>query len=111
VPGGAVAQNIDPETLNENDITTTMKAVFAHVDRYVADGNIVLVAYDGPPKTAAQLNARAATLQSAYRFRYPLAAMIAQRRADVHPPGGRILTDDFAPVEYEQGIRRDNRPR
>ncbi len=109
-PGGAMAQNIDPETLSENDITATMKAVFAHVDRYAADGNVVLVGYDGPPKTNVQLNARATALQNAYHLRYPLAAMIAQRRADVHPPG-RVLTDDFAPVEYEQGINRDNRRR
>jgi len=110
VPGGAMAQNIDPETLSENDITATMKAVFAHVDRYAADGNVVLVGYDGAPKTNVQLNARAAALQSAYHLRYPLAPMIAQRRADVHPPG-RVLTDDFAPVEYEQGINRDNQRR
>lgn len=110
-PGGAVAQNIDPETLSETDITTTMKAVFAHVDRYAADGNVVLVAYDGAPKTTAQLNARATALQNAYHLRYALGPMIAQRRPDVHPAGGRVLTDDFAPVEYEQGINRDNQRR
>jgi spermidine synthase len=110
-PNGAVAQNIDPETLNEADITTTMKAVFQHVDRYAADGNVVLVAYNGAPKTNAQLQARANALQSAYHLRYPLGPMLSQRRGDVHPAGGRVLTDDFAPVEYEQGINRDNQRR
>lgn len=109
-PGGAMAQNIDPGTLNEADITATLKAAFQHVDRYDADGNIVLVAYDGAAKTAAQLNARAAQLQTSYQLRYPLAPMIAGRRADVSSRG-RVLTDDFAPVEYQAAINRGNQRR
>src|SRR5262249_14507295 len=58
-PGGVVAQNIDPETLNTPDVVATMKAAFQHVDFYLAAENIVLVAYDGPAKTTAQLSARA----------------------------------------------------
>jgi len=125
-PGGVVAQNIDPETLNTPDVVATMKASFQHVDFYLAEENIVLVAYDGPAKTAAQLNARATALQNAYHLRYPISAMLTHRHADVAPGRplqtllanlpvriqtsgpGRVLTDDFAPVEYQSAITRNN---
>lgn len=110
-PGGCMAQNISPDVLSLPDITATLKAVFQHVDRYSADGNIVLIAYDGPAKTAAQLNARAAAVRVARPLRYPLAPMIAQRQADVPAGRGRVLTDDFAPVEYQGAVSRGNQRR
>lgn len=110
-PGGAVVQNISPDVLSLPDVTATLKAVFAHVDRYNADGNIVLVAYDGEAKTNAQLNARAAALRTSRPLRYPIPAMIAQRQADVPAGRGRVLTDDFAPVEYQGAVTRGNQRR
>lgn len=110
-PGGAMAQNISPDVLSLADVTATLRAVFAHVDRYEAQGNIVLVAYDGPAKTAAQLNARAAALPTARPLRYPLPAMLARRQADVPAGPGRVLTDDFAPVEYQGAVSRNNQRR
>ena len=107
-PGGVVAQNISPDVLSLDDVTATFKAVFAHVDRYVAEGNVVLVGYDGPAKTQAQLEARAAQLHLPRPLRYPLPQMIAQRQADVPAGRGRVLTDDFAPVEYQSAIERGN---
>jgi spermidine synthase len=107
-PGGAMAQNISPDVLSLPDVTATMRAAFAHVDRYEAQGNIVLVGYDGPAKTTAQLNARAAALQTSRPLRYPIPAMIARRQADVPAGPGRVLTDDFAPVEYQGAVARGN---
>ena len=104
--GGAVAQNISPDVLSPNNMIATARAVFAHADLYRAGGNYVLVAYDGPAKTGAQLNARAAALQSAHSLRYPLAPMIAGRRADVAAQGARVYTDDFAPVGYQDRDRQ-----
>ncbi|MES1201961.1 MAG: fused MFS/spermidine synthase [Pseudomonadota bacterium] len=107
-PGGVVAQNISPDVLSLDDVTATLKAVFAHVDRYQSDGNVVLIGYDGPAKTTAQLNARAAAFRLPRPFRYPLAEMVARREADVPHGTGRVLTDDFAPVEYQSAIARGN---
>ncbi|HWA01488.1 MAG TPA: fused MFS/spermidine synthase [Caulobacterales bacterium] len=107
-PGGVVAQNISPDVLSLDDVTATFKAVFAHVDRYQAEGNVVLVGYDGPAKSAADLNARAAALRTTKPLRYPIPAMVAQRQADVPRGRGRVLTDDFAPVEYQSAITRGN---
>ncbi|HVY84408.1 MAG TPA: fused MFS/spermidine synthase [Caulobacterales bacterium] len=107
-PGGVVAQNISPDVLSLDDVTATFKAVFAHVDRYEADGNVVLVGYDGPAKTNAQLNARAAALRLPRPLRYPLGDLVARREADVPAGNGRVLTDDFAPVEYQSAIARGN---
>jgi spermidine synthase len=105
-PGGAVAQNISPDVLDLNRMVATARAVFANVDLYRADGNWVLVAYDGPAKTEAQLTARAAQLQTASRLRYPLAPMIRGRRANVAAGEARPFTDDFAPVGYRDLDRR-----
>jgi spermidine synthase len=107
-PGGVMTQNISPDVLSEPDIIATLKAVFAHVDRYQAEGNVVLMAYDGPPKTSAQLSARAAALRTSKPLRYPLQPMLNQRRANLPRGSGRVLTDDFAPVEYQGAISRAN---
>lgn len=107
-PGGAVAQNISPDVLDLNRMVATARAVFANVDLYRADGNWVLVAYDGPAKTNEQLNARAAALQTAHRLRYPLATMLRGRVANAGANAGqaRPFTDDFAPVGYRDLDRR-----
>jgi spermidine synthase len=81
--------------------------VFANVDLYDV-GNIVAVAYDGPPKTEAQLRARAMELQRAYALRYPLSAMLPARAVVKANPPGRVLTDDFAPVESLRAITKHN---
>jgi spermidine synthase len=110
-PGGVMTQNISPDVLNEADMTATLKSVFAHVDRYQADGNVVMMAYDGPAKTTVQLNARAAALPVSKPLRYPLQAMLSQRRANLGRGNGRVLTDDFAPVEFQGAITRGNQRR
>jgi hypothetical protein len=65
----------------------------------------VLVAYDGPAKTSAELNARASVLQREHNLRYPLNGMIAGRSAEVTAPRARVYTDDFAPVGYHDRDR------
>lgn len=106
-PGGAVAQNIEPNTMLFDAAIATLKSVFANVDLYDV-GNIVAVAYDGPPKTEAQLRARAMELQRAYALRYPLSAMLPARAVVKANPPGRVLTDDFAPVESLRAITKHN---
>ncbi|MGE3142268.1 MAG: spermidine synthase [Hyphomonadaceae bacterium] len=106
-PGGAVVQNIEPSTMLYPAAVATLKSVFANVDTYDADGNVVAVCYDGPAKTGAQLRARAAALQGQFRFTHPLPAMLARRRT-ASAGSGQVLTDDFAPVESLRAIELHN---
>lgn len=103
--GGVVAQNIAPTVLDLDRMVATARAVFQQVDLYEAERNCVLIAHDGAAKTDAQLRARALELQRAHTLRYPLAPMLAQRRAGV-VASERPFTDDFAPVGYGDYDRR-----
>lgn len=107
-PGGCIVQNIEPSTMLFPAAYWTLKAVFANVDLYSAEGNIVAVAYDGPAKTAAQLTARANALQTAHRFTHPLPAMLSRRNGVSAPERAQVLTDNFAPVESLRAIDRHN---
>jgi spermidine synthase len=98
-PGGVIAQNIEPTTMLYNPAIATLKTVFAHVDTYPADGNVVAVAYDGPARTTTSLTQRAAALQAQYKFRHELPPLFNVRQADIPKPAEKPLTDDFAPVE------------
>jgi spermidine synthase len=106
-PGGVVVQNVDPSTLFFDSTYLTMKAVFANVDVYHADGNVVLIGYDGPALSDQALKARAAARQKQLGLKYDLGEMAATRSPSpvVH---GKILTDDFAPVEMLTTIKRNN---
>jgi spermidine synthase len=104
-PGGVVAQNIAPSVLDLNRMVATARAVFERVDLFRAGHSFVLIAYDGPAKTEAQLAARAEALQRAHNLRYPLAAMLPARTADATSQE-RPFTDDFAPVGYYDRDRR-----
>jgi spermidine synthase len=105
--GGVLVQNIEPSTMLYPAAIATLKSVFANVDTYQARGNIVAVAYDGAPKTAAQLRTRADALQRAHRFPHPLPGLLSLRRP-AQAERAQILTDDFAPVESLRAIERHN---
>ncbi|HEY1244269.1 MAG TPA: fused MFS/spermidine synthase [Hyphomicrobiaceae bacterium] len=107
-PGGVVVQNVEPTTMMFDSAVATIQKVFANVEVYNADGNIVTVAYDGPRRTQEELMARAEALQKRHRFVYPLAAFLPERRVAKRSPG-KVLTDDFAPVESLLAIDRHNR--
>jgi spermidine synthase len=109
-PGGAVVQNVDPSTLFFDSAYLTMKSVFANVDVYRADENIVLIAYDGPPLSPEALRARAEAREGQLKLRYNLAAMAATRLRSPTVKG-KVLTDDFAPVEMLTTIKRYNTKR
>ncbi len=107
-PGGVVAQNVEPTTLFFDSAYATMKAVFANVDAYQADGNVVLIGYDGPALTNEQMAERAKALQAKYKFRYDMNTLLERRDTKVDAGKGQILTDDFAPVEMLKTITRHN---
>lgn len=109
-PGGAAAQNIEPTTMLYDSAVATLKSVFDNVDLFNADGNVVAIAYDGPPPPQAALEARAAALQRRYDFRHPLPDLLAIRQR-VTAARAKVLTDDFAPVEALRATKRYNKKR
>jgi spermidine synthase len=108
-PGGVAVQNIEPSTMMFDAAVATIQRVFANVDLYEAGGNVVAVAYDGPKQTQAALLARAGALQKQYNFRYPLPDILSQRRMVNRTVPGKVLSDDFAPVESLLAIEKHNR--
>ena len=106
-PGGVVVQNIEPSTMLFDLATATLNNLFPSVDLYDGGGNVVAVAYDGPPLRQDELEARAAVLQARHNLRYDLRPMVQGRRV-LSRPTGKILTDDFAPVETMRAIEQNN---
>ncbi len=109
-PGGVAVQNVEPSTMLFDSAVATIGAVFDHLVFFEGQGNIIILAYDGPEKDEAELNRIAAERQARYGFRYPLPDILSRRYvADVGK--AEPLTDDFAPVEYLKAIERHNEKR
>jgi spermidine synthase len=113
--GGVVAQNVEPSTMLFDSAVKTVNSVFPQIDLYPAEGNVVVVAYDGAARSKEDLAKAAAGRQSADALRYSLTDMLAKRK--VYPaetgsaidPNAKLLTDDFAPVESLKAIQQHNR--
>ncbi len=106
-PGGVVVQNIEPSTMLFDSATATLNSVFPAVDLYEAGGNVVAIGHAGPQLARDELLARAARAQARYEMRYDLRTMAEARRVLTRPTG-KILTDDFAPVETLRAIEKHN---
>jgi spermidine synthase len=107
-PGGVVVQNVEPSTMLFDSAVATIKAAFEHTVFLSGQGNIVIVAYNGPEKDDETLMRLARERQTQFGFRYPLPELLANR---FDPPWNEEtlpLTDDFAPVEYLKAIERHN---
>lgn len=110
-PGGIVAQNVEPTTMFFDSAYATMKSVFDQVDMIPAQGNIVLVGYQGPRLSDQELAARAARVQARDQLPYDLRDLARARREVGTVKAPTILTDDFAPVESLHTIERHNEKR
>jgi spermidine synthase len=108
-PGGVAVQNIEPTTMMFDAAIATIRSVFSNMDLYEAEGNVVAVAYDGPPLSRTDLRKRAQKLQDKYKFVYALPELLAKRKVVRRTPGVTVLTDDFAPVESLLAIERHNK--
>ena len=75
---------------------------------FAGEGNIVILAYNGPEKDEAALQRIAAERQAQYGFRYDLAEILKRRFMPRFNAAAVPLTDDFAPVEYLKAIARHN---
>ncbi len=107
-PGGGAVQNVEPTTMLFDSAAATIKAAFTHVVFFQGDGNIVILAYNGPEKDEAELQRVAAERQARYGFRYDLTGLLDRRFTPPVAASAKPLTDDFAPVEYLKAIQRHN---
>jgi spermidine synthase len=112
--GGTVAQNVEPSTMLFDSAVKTIGSVFPQIDFYLAEGNVVTIAYDGAPLTFEALSQMAQQRQAASQLRYALFPMLTARRVLASDPGvvssdAKLLTDDFAPVESLKAIQQHNR--
>jgi spermidine synthase len=107
-PGGVVVQNVEPSTMLLDSAMATILKVFPNVEAYDAGGNYVLVAYEGERRTAEALKAKAADVQAKYKLKYDIGSVIGER-AIVTRSQGKVLTDDFSPVESLLAIEKKNR--
>jgi spermidine synthase len=107
-PGGVVVQNVEPSTMLFDSAVATIRQAFDHLVFFEGRGNIVILAYDGPPKDEATLRQLAAERQAQYGFRYDLAKILDRRFAPPWNERTKPLTDDFAPVEYLKAVERHN---
>jgi spermidine synthase len=107
-PGGVVVQNVEPTTMLLDSAVATISNVFANVEFYSGDGNIVVVAYDGPRKELGELKRVATERQAKYKFRYDLSGLLENRFVPKINWSTQALTDDFAPAEYLRAIERHN---
>jgi spermidine synthase len=113
-PGGVIVQNVEPSTMLFDSSVATMGSVFANMDFFRAEGNIVVVAYDGAARDPKQLAETARQRDAASHPRYYLTQLLAARQPyaavrQAIAPGAKVLTDDFAPVEYLKAIENHNR--
>jgi spermidine synthase len=107
-PGGVAVQNVEPSTMLFDSAVATIKSAFDHVVFVGGQGNIVIVAYNGPQRDEAELQRIAAERQAQYGFRYPLPDILKRRYEPKWNEATKPLTDDFAPVEYLKAIDRHN---
>jgi len=106
-PGGVVVQNVEPHTMLFDSAAATLNAVFPSVDLYDGRGNVIAVGYDRPSLRQAELLELASAAQERYQMRYDLRTLVKDRRV-LGEPTGKILTDDFAPVETLRAIEQRN---
>ena len=107
-PGGVAVQNVEPTTMLFDSAVATIKSAFQHVVFLKGEGNIVILAYNGPEKDEATLQRQAAERSRQYHLRYPLTDILARRFTPQWDDKTKPLTDDFAPVEYLKAIARHN---
>lgn len=112
--GGVVVQNVESTTMLFDSAVRTINAVFPQVNFYPSGENVVIVAYDGAPKSADELRTAADRLQEEYNFRYDPHMQLQNRQpmatsGKTVDPHAKVMTDDFAPVESLKAIENHNR--
>ena len=110
-PGGVAVFNVHGGTRLFDSTIATLKSVFGAVETVPASGSVVTIVRQGAPLPLAEARIRAKARQDMYKFRYDLPAILSKRTVFDIDPKARILTDDFAPVNLYDSIRKSNRKR
>ena len=108
-PGGVAVFNVHGGTQLFDSTMKTLKTVFGHVETVPAAGSIITVVRNGPPLPIKEATLRAEALQAKYKFRYDLRVILQNRKDAWVSPRARVLTDDFAPVNLYESIKRSNK--
>ena len=106
-PGGCIVQNIDPSTLLFDANMATMTQVFANVETVKSNGNIVVIAYDGPRHNGDWWWDHTEAAQKRYHFAYDLRDLGRDFRVMSWDKNTAPLTDDYAPAEI---LNMEKRP-
>jgi predicted membrane-bound spermidine synthase len=107
-PGGVAVFNVHGGTRLFESTMKTLTTVFGHVETVPAAGSIITVVRNGPPLSVYEATKRAEARQAQYKFRYDLRILLQGRRKVAIGPRARILTDDFAPVNLYESIKKSN---
>ncbi len=110
-PGGVAVFNVHGGTKLFDSTIATLTSVFGSVETVYAAGSVITVVRKDAPLPLPEAKIRAAARQKMYKFRYDLSEILSRREVFVIDPKARILTDDFAPVNLYQSIRKSNEKR
>ncbi len=103
-----VVENISADVELADSTLATLQREFQQVETFRVGDNLIAVAYDGPRKPDGDLMQHAKDLDTQYHLPYSLASMLRGRTEASIKPGVRPLTDDFAPVDTLNAIKRHN---
>ncbi|MBI5162627.1 MAG: fused MFS/spermidine synthase [Magnetospirillum sp.] len=110
-PGGAAVFNLHSGTRLFDSTIKTLRTVFPSVHTFAAGGNVVAICQDAGAKSLLEAGGDAQALDARYRFRYPLAGLLASRVSVEVPGNTRLFTDDFSPAGAFEAIAVGNRKR
>jgi spermidine synthase len=106
-PGGCLVINLHAATELFPSSLATVKQVFPNVETFQAQGNVVVVAYQGEKKDEKNLKKKTAYMQNKYRLNYDL-EKIYRLKYNENYENASVLTDDFSPAYYLDSIKRHN---
>ena len=104
-PDGAVAMNIHDGTKLYYSALRTIGAEFPVLHPYPSGEGEVIAIATSTPRDRDWVVKRAAELQAAHKFRFPLPALVAKPLDTVDTAQGVMLTDDFAPADLYNSLR------
>jgi spermidine synthase len=104
-PTGAAVFNVNDSMKLYASTLVTLRAAFPSVHLFPSGEGVIAVATASVAPDGATLARRAAELQQRYEFRFALPSLLAERIQKPPDVKGRVLTDDFAPVDMDDGVR------
>ncbi|MGO8943662.1 MAG: spermidine synthase [Syntrophobacteraceae bacterium] len=102
---GCVVLNLHTNSELYDSTIVTLKDTFANIDSYI-DG--ITIVYDVQKRSRDSLAANAKTIQDKYGFYYDMNKIIHLTSDLTYNPDAKLLTDDFAPVNFLDAIARHN---